>query len=251
MAMDGQSNGKQSTTAKPAYKKVEDYIRESMQSKLLPPGSLLPTERELCEMFHVSRMTVRQAIMNLVNENLLFRIKGKGTFVSNLEIRKHLTIQGFSGEMLALGLTPSSRLLKLDQESPVEEVRKALQLESGEQVYHIERLRLADGRPMALEHSYLPLHLFRGLDQIDFEVSSLYDTILQKYRIPIGYLKQDIKAVRLQKEDALILLEKKHGFCLQITRTLYNRNNQPVEFSKSKYHPEKYLLSIDVIQNPV
>jgi GntR family transcriptional regulator len=233
---------------KHAYLAVEKFLREAIDNKMYPPGSLLPTEKSLCEMFGVSRMTIRQALNDLVMEKKIFRIRGKGSFVSNLMIERPPIIQGFSDEIEKMGMQPSSQLIEFASVHPEKAIQDALKLDGNDLIYSINRLRLADQSPMAIEFSYLPVKLFPNLERFSLTEQSLYDIIKTHYHVQFGLLAQQVQAVRLSKANATLLLGTSSGFALSVRRTLYSIGNLPIEYSETLYHPNKYSVRISITQ---
>ena len=214
---------------KHAYLAVEKFLREAIDNKMYPPGSLLPTEKSLCEMFGVSRMTIRQALNDLVME-------------------RPPIIQGFSDEIEKMGMQPSSQLIEFASVHPEKAIQDALKLDGNDLIYSINRLRLADQSPMAIEFSYLPVKLFPNLERFSLTEQSLYDIIKTHYHVQFGLLAQQVQAVRLSKANATLLLGTSSGFALSVRRTLYSIGNLPIEYSETLYHPNKYSVRISITQ---
>ena len=136
---------------------------------------MLPSERALCQEYAVSRMTLRQACGLLEQEGLIERRRGRGTFVSPKKMRKRQQeMRGFTEEIRARGGIPSSRLLDFRRTEPDLATQEFLGLPAGELVYQIERLRLNDGMPLALENVAVPCYLCPHLDRFDLATQSLY-----------------------------------------------------------------------------
>lgn len=237
-------------SAIPIYIQLEEYIKNNIENKVYPPGSMLPTEREFTELFGVSRMTVRQAIGNLVNQGMLYKIRGKGTFVAREMIEKQMEIQSFTEDMLSRGLKPGSELIQFIKMVPEEEIRSSLELTSNEEVYLLNRLRLADGEPMAMEYCYLPVKYFPDLIKYNFIDCSLYDILINEFNLKIGYIKETIMAVKMDKGEAELLTKKDKGFGLMSKRIMYNSQNIPMEFTRTIYHPDRYTFNM-VLRNNI
>jgi len=137
---------------------VREYVRSVVVAA--DPGTPAPSERELAERFGVARMTVRHALDALVAQGLIERIPGKGTFVSKPVIDLQMRLSSYTEEMERRGKKPESRTLLARPASAGPGVARALGLEEGAAVAHWQRLRLADGVPMALQHTYLSLDQF-------------------------------------------------------------------------------------------
>src|SRR5690554_1844490 len=134
---------------KPVYQQIQSDIREKILNNELKEGELIPSENELHKMYGVSRMTVRHALNNLVNDGYLYRHKGKGTFVSNRKIEKNIHgVRGFTEEMEELGRIPHNVIKSFEIVESNELVREKLYLEEDTKVIHVERVRYADNIPV-------------------------------------------------------------------------------------------------------
>ncbi len=228
----------------PIYAQLEDYIKQKIKERVYLPGESLPTERELTELFGVSRMTIRQAVANLAHQGVLYKIPGKGAFVSREVIEKKLEIESFSQDMEKRGLVPSSRILFFEKIVPENEIKAKLQLLDHEKVYFINRLRLANNEPMAMEYCYLPEKYYPNLMKYNLMVCSLYKLLKEEYNANFNYMKQDIKAVNMSKREAELLLGKTKSFGLASLKTMYNDDENPIEYTKTIYNPERYTFNM-------
>jgi GntR family transcriptional regulator len=228
----------------PIYIQLEEFIKKKIKERVYIPGESLPTERELTELFGVSRMTIRQAISNLVHQGVLYKIPGKGAFVSKEIIEKKLEIESFSEDMEKRGLTPSSKVLNFEKITPDSEIKLKLQLSENEEVYFISRLRLANNEPMAIEFCYLPEKYFPSLMKYNLVQCSLYKLMKEEYHVNFNYMKQNIKAVNMSKKEAEMLLGKSRGFGLVSLKTIYNEDEDPIEYTKTIYNPDRYSFDM-------
>src|SRR5258708_38361115 len=148
----------------PRYYQLKEIMKERIRSGEWKPGDLIPSERELGETYGISRMTARQAITDLVNEGLFYREQGKGTFVSRNKITQQLIrLTGFTEDIRARGQQPSTKVLSA-QLTPANEVTaERLRIQTGQIVFYLQRLRLADGEPLAIESSQLS---FKGCEKL-------------------------------------------------------------------------------------
>lgn len=235
----------------PIYAQLEKIIKDNIKEKKYLPGETLPTERELTEFFGVSRMTIRQAISNLVHEGVLYRIPGKGAYVSKEVIEKKLEIESFSEDMRKRGLVPGSKIIYFEKIAPDEEIREKLKLSFNEEIYFLNRLRLANDEPMAIEYCYLPEKYFPGLIKYDFVRCSLYEITKEDYSIQHKYMKQSIRAISMNKDEAKMLLCKTSGFGLASIKLIFNENENPIEYTKTIYHPERYAYNMVFFNNNV
>ncbi len=233
----------------PIYAQLEEAIKEKIKKREYVPGGELPTERELTELFGVSRMTIRQAISNLVHKGILYRIPGKGAFVSKQVIEKKLEIESFSDDMRKRGLIPGSKIIKFEKISPNDEIREKLSLLEGEKIYFLNRLRLANNEPMAIEYCFLPEKFFPNIIKYNMVNCSLYTIMKEEYGIHFNYMKQSLRAVSLNKKDAEMLFGKIKGVGLVSERLMYNIEEIPIEYTKTIYHSERYTFNMVLFNN--
>jgi GntR family transcriptional regulator len=166
----------------PLYYQIAQYLRADIRQRGLRPGDLLGTEEEIQKTFEVSRATVRKALEELLEEGLVTRITGKGTYVAKPRIAVQLpALMSFTAEMKRLGVTPSSRVISASYASPDEDVAINLTLEEDAQVFRLERVRFGDESPIAHTIDYLPSWVGLTFD-MDF-TGSLYE-LLENAGIP-------------------------------------------------------------------
>lgn len=232
------------TSEKPIFRQIIDSINTGIESGVYSRGDAIPSEPELCRLFDTTRMTVRRAIDQLVSEGKLFRIQGKGTFVSQLELEKTYQKHGFSSNMMSLGLHPSSQVLYMGECAVDERIRQHLDLEPNEPVFCLKRVRLADGEPIAVERVWISLRRFPLLLRHDYSQVSLYDVLRQEYGVQIEYSKQRINAITIDSEDARLLFGQKKGVALRIRNVDYGKALTPIAASDSLYHGGNYTLDV-------
>ena len=208
----------------PIYFQLEEGVKETIEKGELKPGDLIPSEREFSEQFEISRMTVRQAINNLVNNGYLVRKQGRGTFVAQQKIEQKLKgLTSFSEDMRSRGMVPSTKLLEFRQVAASKPVADKLMLAEGSMVYEMKRVRLADDTPMALETSYLPVELVAGLDA-SIAQGSLYDYIENTLKLTIGHATQVLEA-SIAKGLECKILEIKEGTPVLLIKRYTNLDN--------------------------
>jgi GntR family transcriptional regulator len=236
--------------ATPLYAQICEALRLRIQSTELKAGGTFPSERELAEFYGVSRMTVRQALQRLRQESLIYHERGVGTFVSSRKIDVHTrNLGGFSEEMLSLGLKPSSRILELKSELPVEQVARDLDLEEGEKVFHLERLRLADDEPMAFETTYLPEKFCPELDKWDLTKTSLYQILVDNYSLQMNHAAESLEAAAATKFVAKQLGIKTNSPVLVVHRVVFSESNQPIESAFTTYRADRYRATFYLSKN--
>ncbi|GMB09163.1 GntR family transcriptional regulator [Thermolongibacillus altinsuensis] len=229
----------------PIYYQIEEGIRELIEQKVWRAGDVIPSERELSEMYGISRMTVRQAINNLVNEGLLVRQRGKGTFVAEKKMEQALKgLTSFSEDMRARGMVPGTRLLSFSIVEAGKKVAEKLSIAMGAPVYEVKRIHLADGMPMALEVLYMSPQLVPNLSE-EIVSRSVYEYI-ESLGLQIASARQTLEAaiVRQSEQDWLELSDG--APVLLIERHTFLTDGRPLEYVKSVYRADRYKFVIDM-----
>jgi GntR family transcriptional regulator len=231
----------------PLYFQIQRALMEKIQSGELSEGDPLASEEELSRTYQVSRMTARQALHGLKTNGYAFSEKGRGTFVSRPKLEKNiLHLQGFTEDMRQRGMKPSSQLLEQSVISVTEDLMEKLKLEASEKVMRLRRLRLADGIPMALEESHIPLRQFPGIERIEFAKQSLYHTLRERYGVHVGYADEIIEALPATREESELLTIPRKASVLSIRRIILTTQETPIEAASSRYRGDRYRASIRV-----
>jgi GntR family transcriptional regulator len=224
----------------PIYHQLEEYIKHQIENGVLAEESIIPSEREYAELFQISRMTVRQAINNLVSEGYLKRQKGRGTFVTKKKVEQELQgMTSFTEDMLSRGMNPSSILLSFQITATDKKTALALKIEEEDSVYIIKRIRLADGAPMALETAYIPVKIVPGLTEENSNLS-LYQYIEENLALSISEATQEIEASTADQLDAETLEITIGAPILLIERISYLQEGIPFELVKSTFRADRY-----------
>lgn len=225
----------------PMYFQIQSQLRKMIDSGQLKPGDLLPSEDELSRVYKVSRMTARQALQSLKNLGLASRHKGRGTFVSEPRVEKDIThLAGFTAEMKSLGMRPSSKVLVVEQITADAETARTLEIEAGEPVFRLRRLRLANDIPMAVEEIRLPLKRFPGIGNFNFAQVSLYQMLREHYSIRLSMADEVLEACAAKHEEAQLLQVPLRSSLLVIKRTLWGVDGKPIESACSFYRGDRY-----------
>lgn len=230
----------------PIYFQLEELIKHSIEEGELNPGDLIPSEREYSEKFHISRMTVRQAISNLVNEGFLNRLRGKGTFVAERKIEQPLQgLTSFTEDMKARGMVPSSQLISFSIIPASLQISTQLGIQDHGPVYEIKRIRNADDVPMALETTYISANLAKGITE-EIASQSLYEFIEKKAMLTIDRASQIIESATADSKEAKLLKIKTGTPVLLIQRNSFLENGTPFEVVKSVYRGDRYKFMINM-----
>ena len=222
------------------YLKLSDMLAEQIMDGTLPEGSLLPSERELCQMHGISRTTVRQALQDLNQKGYSRAIHGKGTVVVRPQIRQELrSIYSFDEDMRRLGKKPETQIMDFVEIVPAGNVAAMMQLPAGESVYRIMRLRLANNEPMLLETNYLPCSRFPNFSRPMLENQSLYRLLENKYSLKIDVAEETFEPILLRPMESQMLHTGQEALGMLIERISYE-GGKVVEISKSVSPASKF-----------
>jgi GntR family transcriptional regulator len=239
------------TDPTPIYLKIANGLRSFIQGGVLAQGKCLPPERVLCSQYGVSRMTLRQAYDRLEREGLIECQRGRGTFISISKVQKQeQEMRSFTEEMQARGSRPSSRLLSFKQIKPSVTARDFFNLSSADLAYEIQRLRLSDGVPLALESAQIPCHLCPGLDQYDLSRHSLYRTLEEKYHLILTRCVEEISAMRPTHKQRQLLNLSRNSVVLMVQRKTFSRQEIPVELVTAAFHGDLYSAIVHSRRSP-
>lgn len=231
----------------PLYHQIRDFLRDELQNESFSPGEKIPSEAELSHKYKVSRITVKQAIQSLVQEGLLYRLQGKGTFVARPKVEHSLNrITSFSKQMMERGMKPSTRLLEAEIVAARGRVREALAVADRALVTKIRRLRLADGEIMGVQTAYVPVDLCPDLIDSLKENMSLYELLKTKYQlIPVRAL-ENYTAITLDPYDARLLEVPEGSPALHAERMAYLPDNRALEYVVSILRADRYTLYVEL-----
>jgi len=231
----------------PLYYQIRTIIEEQIDSGRWKPGMQVPSERELCEQFQVSRITVRQALSALVQQGQLRRQQGLGTFVASPRIEQRLNrLTGFTHDIRARGQQPGAQILQKEIVPAAYPVARALEMEVGGPVVLLKRLRLSDEEPVAIETAHLPEALCPGIVEQIAQDGSLYDVLTSKFDIIPTRAEQQVEAVLCPAAEAKVLGVKKGAPMLHMFRVTYGRDDRPFEYTESFYRGDRYVFRVEL-----
>jgi len=233
----------------PLYYQLKRQILSLINNAEIKEGELLPTENELCKMLNVSRPTIRQAFIELVNEGYLNRFKGKGTFVSTPKINDRFfsKLETFHDEMVEKGYNPNTLVLKLEKIDGPHEANERLALPLNAPLIYLSRVRSIDATPLVYVETYLPYDEYMDLMQVDFTVNSLYDSLEKLYRRRINRVRREFVAVNARpKEAELLQISRNKALCLVKTVAFSDNSPNPVEFSIARYRGDLNNFSVEL-----
>ncbi len=224
----------------PKYYTVKKHLLEMIEA--LPAGAALPTERVLTVELATSRTTVRQALAELVGDGKLVRRQGSGTYVAEPKISWPLLMSSFTEQAAANGFVASATLLSAERVPADGRVAERLRLRVGATVFRLERLRLADDIPMAVETSYLPAARFPGLVKELQRTSSLYRALKDRYGVVPVTAEETIETAAASPREAELLNTDTGTPMLMLSRHSFDADGVPVEWVKSCYRGDRYTF---------
>ncbi len=227
----------------PLYYQIYQELRREILSGRLKPGEPLPSEAQICAQCGVSRMTARLALSQLVNEGLVVRKRGKGTFVASPKAtfrEEAFFFLRYTDLVRFLGFAASSKVLGKSIAEPSDEVREALRLEPEEKVVCIVRLRLIDEQPMALETSFLPSRFFSRLVDMDLTDKSLYQVLEEEFSLAPAYAIDTVELSTAGPYEAKELQIKEGMPIVLSTRVAYSAQDVPLVFTKTIHRGDRF-----------
>ncbi|MBU5437949.1 GntR family transcriptional regulator [Tissierella sp. MSJ-40] len=221
-----------------------DAIIEMIQTNNLDENDQLPSERELCDIFDVSRATVRQAIQELEKDDYIYKVHGKGTFVSPKKFKQNLLkFYSFTEEMKKIGKKPTSNVMDFQIIESDEKLAKKMKINSGDKVYMFTRLRLADGEPMMLETSYVLYDRFPGITKKDLQENAMYDILTQRYNTVFTCAEEIFQPVLTRKDEAK-LLNYHEGLSSMMIERITHEGNLIIEYTKSIARGDRFKYRV-------
>jgi GntR family transcriptional regulator len=216
----------------------------------LPPGSPIPSERDLAENFGVARMTVRLQLDRLAQRGLVYRHRGRGTFVAERRFAHTEHLTSFTEDMHVRGLEPGSRLMGIEEIRAGVDLAARLEISAASRVIRIRRVRTADAEPMAAEQTHLPARRFPGILHADLEHGSLYELFESRYGVRVAEATQRVTVLDLSADDADLLETEPGRPAFRIERTTRDANGDVLEFASSVYRGDRYEVVMHALRQP-
>ena len=225
----------------PIYLQLARSLREQIISGIFDPGNALPSERDLCDQTGMSRITIRKAIDKLIEEGLLFRKHGSGTFVAP-RIESPPALTSFSEDARRRGDKPGVIWMMKSYANPTEDEASMLAISVNTKVAKLSRIRLSDGEPLAIEHAVVPARFLPALEDLG---ESLYEALGARGFRPVQG-QQRIRASSATPTEAGIFSVAEHSEVLRIVRLTLLADGTPVEFTRSVYRGDRYEFVSDL-----
>ncbi len=232
------------TEGVPIYIQIRESLRAEITRGELKRGEQLPSENELAAKYNVSRMTIRQSIEDLVDEGLLYRRHGVGTFVAFPRLqRDHTRLTSFFDKAESEGVKVQVRLLALELIPAAPKVAEALDIPVGSQVIRVKTLRYADGEPITVHDAHVPHKLFPRLVDENLEAQHLW-TVFEKNGYRVRRAIQRLEAREASEEVAHLMNIKEGAPVLFKERTVYADDGTPIEFTYCYNRGDIYSLTV-------
>jgi GntR family transcriptional regulator len=225
---------------------VASWLNVAIENGRFKPGDRLPSVEQLAKELGVSRSSVREALRHQQALGLVELHHGRGTFVkATIPIQLGSYLNSFSESVRERGMEPGAVLLRREVTVADETVQDRLGLASGERVNLLQRLRLANGEPLALEISYTPYERFPDLLEGSWGLDrSLYETLTQKYKISLSYAQQTVGATLVTVEQSHLLQVKTGSPAIEVHTVVYTADAIPIEYGLSVYRADRYKYTV-------
>jgi len=228
----------------PLYFQFAQQLQNLIETGVLPPGTRLSNEITMADQFGLSRPTMRQAMQHLVDKGLLARQRGVGTRVVTNRIRRQLEFTSLYEDLERDQRHPSTEVLSIATAPADAQIAAALRVDEGSEVVAIQRLRFADGEPIAIMHNHLPADLAE-LTRAALCGAGLYQ-VLSRCGIALSTAEQTIGARRATAAEARLLGETRGATLLTMVRTAHDKSGRPVEYGSHVYRASRYSFEMTV-----
>lgn len=227
-------------SATPLYQQVADDIKQKIENGTYQAGQMLPSETKYCEIYQVSRVTIRNAIADLVEQGMLVKRHGKGTFVQKPKIPSNLfTFNGFTTTCRENNIQIKTHVLCAKKlEATLSDIR-SLNLKEGDFIVYLKRLRYADGHPVILEHVHLPYEKYKFLLSLEMENRSLYETIAEN----TGANPEEYCYTKITLEASAATPEEAHFLNIETGKPLFILEETIISDAGEPIHWTKQIMS--------
>ena len=236
-------------SGRPRHEQLSDWLRDRLASPDYAAHDQLPSEHDLGELFGVSRITVRRALATLENEGLIYRRQGLGSFAAPPKLPQGLVrLTDFAQDMERAGLSAASRVLRHAPEKAPPAASEALGLEAGATVVRLDRLRIADGDPIALDRTWLPPFYAQFLDGHDLSEETIYRVLEREYDIPVVRARYRIEATVAGSDEADSLGVPEGAPLLLVERVSHTAADKPVYYQRRYYRADRVAFELELVR---
>ena len=238
------------TSPMPLYSQLKMVIREEIDSGRLKPGDAIPTEFELIESFELSRTTVRQAISELVTENVLYRKKGVGTYVAKpkIDLQYMGSILSYDRQMEDAGVKPRTEIISFQVRDADEQLAGEMGVSQGAKVIELIRVRYAEEEANVFVKSYLPYENCAFILEQDVARESLYELLSQQEKTRVATVSRQVEAQLCSREDQKYL-NLSRGFPIQsFISKAYSNDGELIEYSIAHYRGDRNKFCVEILR---
>jgi GntR family transcriptional regulator len=231
----------------PLYYQIETILRQKILSGQFLPASLLPSEDALAEEYHVSRITIRQALSLLEKDGLVVRQRGKGTFVSehaDSEAIEPPKLSGSIEDLILMGIQTTTKILNISMVKPPDKILDRLKLARNSQLLRIEKIRIVEQGPLSYVINYLPPEIGKKIKSEDLQVKPLMMILEDKFGITAAEADQTLEATIADAHVAPLLKIRVGDPLLKVERTVFDGKGNPIEYVSVLYRADKYLFHV-------
>lgn len=233
----------------PLYEQVKNQLVQQIQSGEYPALSQLPSEYELSDLFQVSRITIRQALNKLVQEGMIFKVHGKGTFVSKPKAYQNIShLQGFAEAMASTGHHIINKVISVRFVDASLKVASKLKLPVQSQVCEVKRVRLLNDEPVSYELTYLTQNLGQQLidHNIDFTTTDIFKFFEEALQVGLAYADLTIDAIKADEELANLLAIKVNTPILRVERLTHDKDQRPIDYEYLYFSGENFQYQLRI-----
>ena len=233
---------------KPLYVQIQEYIAELILSGKIPPDTKLPSERDFSQELDVSRMTVRRSVTELVNEGILERRHGSGTYVARPKVNYNAReLINYVQAMQSRGIAVTSQLLEFGQVPASRRLEERLAVEIGDPLYRVEILRLANRAPCVIERNFFPCARLPDIEAYDLEKTSISDLLIQAYHTSFTHLNQSFESVAAGDTIARRLRVPKNFPLLMVNRVIFRASDsKPIVYAQDFLRSDYARISAEI-----
>lgn len=229
---------------KPLYQQLHEILSDFIESGKWETDQKIPSENELASLYGVSRMTARSVLTDLVKEGLLYRVQGKGTFVSDKSVTLDPSYVGIREQLERMGYEVKTKIIEHCLEESSNVVAKSLGIESGEPVYKIIRVRYIKNAPISIHISYVKPEYSEKLTGELLEEEQLCVILNQFYGLQRKKVSETLESVLATSEEAGLLgIEEGHPLLL-LRDIIYGENDEPYEYTKVVFRGDKIKIKL-------
>jgi len=234
------------TSRVPLYLQLMEKLIDKITQQEYLVDEQLPAERELCEIYSLSRITVRQALQELEREGYIYKLHGKGTFVASKSYNQKLVkLYSFTEEMNKIGKVPTTKVVSFKKITVDERLALKMGLKAYDDVYQVTRIRLADGEPLMYETSFIPDKIFPDLTERELIDKPMYDIFSDQYDIGVTRATESFRATTIRREEAKHLQTVEDKPAMLVKRYAYHENSL-IEYTVSVARGDKFNYTVEL-----